>query len=290
MTPVPPTRPVAAPDTLSCVVTDGDSRMLVLLHGIFMDASLWDHVRARLPGMRTIRLDMPSHGTSPDMPRGATLNDHVTLVEATLDAQGVSAAVVVGHSWGGMVGLRLAHRRPDLVAGLVLSNTPLLRVRGLSRLGFHAQRLLLAAGLPSSMYGRMASRALIGSAHRRAHRADVSELANRARRMGRGRLRETLRSVLLEPGDALDLTYALSMPWTAVAGDDDYVLADGVRGALDRRGRLRTTHGAHTTPVEDPETVSIAVRDILSQLPPTLPSTSCATVGPRLRPDCSPAR
>lgn len=245
---------------------DAAGPVLVLLHGVFMDSSLWDRVLPLLPAHRTIRLDMPSHGASPDMPAGASVADHVTAVASSLDALGVRGAVVLGHSWGGMVGLRLAHHRPDLVTGLVLANTPLLRVRGGARLGFHAQRLLLSAGLPSAVYGRMAAAALIGLAHRVAHPEDVDAVAGRARRMGRVRLSETVRSVLLEPHDALDLVATSPVPWIAVAGEQDYVLAGGVRETLDATGRLQVARGAHTTPMEDPDALAVAVGSLLAAL------------------------
>ena len=203
------------------------------------------------------------------MAPGASLADHVTTVAATLDEVGVRGAVVVGHSWGGMVALRLAHRRPDLVARLVLSNTPLLRVRGLARAGFRAQRLLLAAGFPAATSGRIAGAALIGSTHRDAHPSDVEALARRADRMGRERLRETLRSVLLEPQDGMDLLRSMPVPWTAVAGTQDYVLTGGVRETLDPTGRLHVASGGHTTPLEDPAAVATATRAVIADLSST---------------------
>ncbi len=265
-----PSHPDAA-RTLHTMVTEAGAEAprttVVLLHGVFMDSSLWGRVLPLLPGAHTIAVDMPSHGDSPDMAPGASLEDHVTSVAAALDEVGVHGAVVAGHSWGGMVGLRLAHRRPDLVAGLVLSNTPLLRVQGLARAGFRAQRLLLAAGLPPAVYGRMAAGALIGPAHRKANPGDVSALTRRADRMGRERLRETLRSVLLEPEDAVGLLRSLPVPWTAVAGSQDYVLTGGVRESLEPTGRLHVAPGGHTTPLEDPAAVATAIHAVIADLP-----------------------
>ena len=243
-----------------------DSRPLVLLHGVFMDSSLWSDLMAGLGGGRVLAVDMPSHGASPDLPAGSSLDDHVTAVAATLDTLGVRDAVVVGHSWGGMVALRLAHRRADLVAGLVLSNTPLMRVSGAARVGFHLQRLLLAAGLPPGLYGRIAAGSLIGPDYRRADPGAVVALAARTRRMGRRRLRDTLRAVLLEPGDALDLVTSLQVPWRLVAGEDDYVLTTTVRDAVAPSGRLRVARGGHSSPVEDPDAIEAAIGALRAEL------------------------
>jgi pimeloyl-ACP methyl ester carboxylesterase len=248
---------------------DGAARRpLVLLHGVFMDASLWDKALPQRTGSRIIAVDMPSHGASPDLPAGSSLDDHVSAVAATLDALGVHDAVMVGHSWGGMVALRLSHTRADLVAGLVLSNTPLLRVRGTTRVGFHLQRLLLAAGFSPAIYGRIAAGALIGRAHRTADPSAVDALAERTRRMGRRRVRDTLRSVLLEPGDALHLVEALSVPYTLVAGEDDYALSAPVRAALAPSGRVRVARGGHATPLEDSDALADAIRALITDLAP----------------------
>lgn len=266
--PVPPST-TAAP-ALHATITEpragAPAPALVLLHGVFMDSTMWQRVLPLLPGMRTIQVDMPSHGGSPDLSPGASLEDHVTSVAATLDGLGLHGAVVAGHSWGGMVALRLAHRRPDLVCGLVLSNTPLQRVQGAARMGFHVQRVLLAAGLPPGLYGRVAGSALIGAAHRAAHPGDVSALALRAGLMGRRRLRETLHSVLLEPDDAVSLLHSSRAPWRAVAGAEDYVLAGGVREILSRTGRLDIARGGHTTPLEDPAAVAAVIRALVADL------------------------
>lgn len=71
---------------------------------------------------RTLLPDLLGHGLS-DRPAdfGYSLEDHARALGAALDAAGIKAADVVGHSLGGAVALVLAHRRPDLVGRLVLS-------------------------------------------------------------------------------------------------------------------------------------------------------------------------
>ena len=48
------------------------------------------------------------------------MDDFAAATAAVLDAEGVDGAVVAGHSLGGLVALRLARTRPDLVRGLLL--------------------------------------------------------------------------------------------------------------------------------------------------------------------------
>ncbi len=99
----------------------GQGPPVVLLHGLGGSAANWVQVFPGLVGAhRVLALDLPGHGGSPSLPRGATVSDFAAVVATTLDIEGVGAALVAGHSFGGQVALRLALQRPDLVAGLLL--------------------------------------------------------------------------------------------------------------------------------------------------------------------------
>lgn len=241
--------------------TGSGTNPVVFLHGVFMDHTLWDDVVDRLDGPE-IRFDMPGHGASAPMPAGSTLDDHVASVIAELDGLRVGKPIIVGHSWGGMVAIRLATQRSDLVGGLVLTNVPLRRTRGTTRFGFWMQRALLAAGFPLGIYARLAARSLMGDRYRKQRPDAVEALETRMKRMGRRQVDETLRSVLLEPGDAVDLVAELEVPWVAVAGRDDYAIADGVAAALRELGDLHVVDGAHTTPLEQPQ----AIVDVIERI------------------------
>lgn len=88
---------------------------LVLLHGVGLDHSVWDPVRARMSGdAHVVAPDLPGHGARP--PVGP-----VTLAELAADvAHDVPpGAHLVGFSLGALVAQYLAVHRPDLVASLV---------------------------------------------------------------------------------------------------------------------------------------------------------------------------
>ncbi|KMS83714.1 MULTISPECIES: alpha/beta fold hydrolase [Streptomyces] len=101
----------------------------VYLHGLgAMSAAYHAHITARpeLAGRRSLFVDLPGHGTS-DRPQdfGYTLEDHADAVAVALDAARVAGAELIGHSMGGAVAIVLAHRRPDLVSRLVLTEANL---------------------------------------------------------------------------------------------------------------------------------------------------------------------
>ncbi|MFH9675094.1 alpha/beta fold hydrolase [Streptomyces sp. NPDC017405] len=101
----------------------------VYLHGLGAVSAVYHaHIAARpeLAGRRSLFVDLPGHGTS-DRPQdfGYTLDDHAQAVAVALDAAGVTGAELLGHSMGGAVAIVLAHRRPDLVSRLVLTEANL---------------------------------------------------------------------------------------------------------------------------------------------------------------------
>ena len=101
-------------------------RTLVFVNSLGTDFRIWDAVLAelasRLPRTRFVTYDKRGHGLS-DLGASVTMADHVTDLAALLDLLGTGAAVICGVSVGGQIALGLAAARPDLVAGLVLSNT-----------------------------------------------------------------------------------------------------------------------------------------------------------------------
>lgn len=142
-----PAKPVAEP--------------VMLLHGLASNASRFAEFceHSALTQQRAmLRVDLRGHGASVSR-RALDTEAWCDDLAALLDAERAARAIVVGHSLGAQVALRLAERHADRVAGLVLIDpvfrqalhgrplrvaraVPLWRwaaraVRGLNRLGLH---------------------------------------------------------------------------------------------------------------------------------------------------------
>ena len=94
---------------------------VLLLHGGASDARDWLGTMAALSGRFTFYApDMIGFGRSHRKEAGYYLSDFTDFVAELVDKLGIGRPAVVGHSFGGRVGLDLALRHPEKVDKLVL--------------------------------------------------------------------------------------------------------------------------------------------------------------------------
>jgi pimeloyl-ACP methyl ester carboxylesterase len=99
----------------------GSGSPVVLVHGLGGAASNWVELAPELArDRRVVAVDLPGHGGSSPLPALPNLEPFADRLALVLEREEATPAVVVGHSLGCVVALRLAIRRPDLVRGLVL--------------------------------------------------------------------------------------------------------------------------------------------------------------------------
>jgi len=105
---------------LAVVEFGGEGLPILLLHGLMGRATTWWPVARWLTQHgRVLGLDARGHGRSDA--RGPWTTERMTADAAELLAE-VGPGVVVGHSMGGLHGLLLAARWPELVRGLVVED------------------------------------------------------------------------------------------------------------------------------------------------------------------------
>lgn len=93
---------------------------LVFIHGFTCAASLWKGQSPLFASYRSIVVDLPGHGRS-DAPTGIeySLEYFANSVNAVLEAEKISRAVLVGHSLGGPISTMFLRLFPDKVAGII---------------------------------------------------------------------------------------------------------------------------------------------------------------------------
>jgi len=112
-------------DAKTHVIRRGQEGPVVLMiHGASANAQEFtETLTPRLGGThRVLMPDRPGHGYSVRPKNGSTLEVQAQQMAGVLEALAPGEkAIVVGHSFGGAVALRLALDRPDLVSALVLA-------------------------------------------------------------------------------------------------------------------------------------------------------------------------
>jgi pimeloyl-ACP methyl ester carboxylesterase len=100
----------------------GSGATVVLVHGLGGAASNWIELAPSLAReTRVIAPELPGHGGSSPLAAAPNLNPFADRVAGVLERESVTAATMVGHSFGGSVALRLAMRHPRLVGSVVLA-------------------------------------------------------------------------------------------------------------------------------------------------------------------------
>ncbi len=99
----------------------GSGPALVLIHGFPMNRQVWDQFEASLADRFTIFTpDLPGFGSSEMLPGEFSLQDVAASMNDWVGQEGISDAVLIGHSLGGYVALEMVRREPDKFTGLVL--------------------------------------------------------------------------------------------------------------------------------------------------------------------------
>jgi pimeloyl-ACP methyl ester carboxylesterase len=89
------------------VLSHGSGAPLLLLHGGSFSAAAWAPLLPELQGFRLLAVDLPGHGLSdPFRYRRGHVREHTQrLIDDVIDALGLDAVPVVGHSLGAMFAL-----------------------------------------------------------------------------------------------------------------------------------------------------------------------------------------
>lgn len=99
---------------------------IVVLHG-------WNLSAAKLAPLvqemekrshRVICFDLPGFRHTAPLEHAYTIPDYGAYVVHTLKKQNISEAVIIGHSFGGRMGIYLSVNEPSLVKALIISGTP----------------------------------------------------------------------------------------------------------------------------------------------------------------------
>jgi pimeloyl-ACP methyl ester carboxylesterase len=254
----------------------GDGPPLVLVHGLGGTIENW---RALAPPLaachRVVVPDLPGHGGSAPLPEARDVDALAEAVLEVLAEESLGDAVWIGHSLGGVVGLRAAALRPAAVRGLVLA-----AAAGIGSASRAAQVTLAVLGVARpgrliapyrhawahSRLGRRAAFGWWGVADPDALPPELAEafLVGPAHHTD---MRQAGRALLVsDPRMQLD---RVSCPCLCLWGaSDNWVrVEDGIEYARRLRAPIRTIAGCgHLLIGERPDVCLTAIRDFVDSL------------------------
>jgi pimeloyl-ACP methyl ester carboxylesterase len=100
----------------------GEGPPLVLVHGLGGTIENWRAIGPPLASRhRVVVPDLPGHGRSGLLDDARDLDALAVAVLGIVEAEEMHDAVWIGHSMGGVIALRAAALRPDVIRGLVLA-------------------------------------------------------------------------------------------------------------------------------------------------------------------------
>lgn len=252
--------------------TWGDGPPVVFVHGLGASARYWEQLRAASRGYLGVAPDLLGFGRSP-APHDAAydLDCHVDALAPVVPP----ASLVVGHSTGALVAVRLAARHPELVRLLLLVGLPAFSSSAearteVGRLGLLARLTVtgspFARGLCEVMCRlRPLAIAIAPLVNRDLPRAIASDGA----RHTWSSYHRTLEHVVVGYRPLDDLA-AAAAPVTFLHGtEDEYAPARLLHRFVDdlsarrRPTDVRLVAGDHHIPVRQPEHVAAVISDLL---------------------------
>lgn len=252
----------------------GEGLPVVLLHGIPTSPDLWRHVIGEGVAGRCLAWEMVGYGSSIPAGRNRDLSirrqaDHL---ESWLDHLRIERAVLAGHDLGGGVAQIVAVRRPEICAGLFLTNAV-----GYDSWPLPSMKAMRAAGglvrhLPDAAFKQI-FRSFIARGHDDRARAKESFAVHWAAYEGCGGAQAFLRQIrFLDARDTLAVSNdlpKLRKPARLVWGDADEFqeIEYGERFARDLQAPLHRIHGGrHFTPEDHPEIIARGINRLIEQI------------------------
>ena len=239
--------------------TAGSGKPVLLLHGWGARAATMRPIFEQLQADHAVHaLDFPGFGQSAPPPVPWNVGDYCRVVAEFLAKCGVARTSVIGHSFGGRVGIKLAAERPELVEKLVLVDSAGIRP------GLTPKRLLLTAAAG----GGKVLLAALGPVGLRppAERLVRSRLGSDDYRAA-GPLRETFVRVVSE--DLRPLLPRIQAPTLLVWGDrdEDTPLADAriMEREIPDAGLVVLKGAGHFSYLDRPADFARIVRTFLAQ-------------------------
>lgn len=242
-------------------------RTLLFWPSLFADHTQYrGQAQALKSEYRMLFVDGPGHGRSSAQPAGSTVVTHAQAAFEVLDRFAAQRAVVIGTSWGGLIGAHMAHNQPERVQALVAISAALDTPPGYFKMSermavwgtrFMGRSASFADGVAESFFSATSlAKGLRG----------INEFKAALKTADTAALADVVYTVMVERESTLPWLAHIKVPTTIVAGSEDQNLpASTSRSYAQRMGGARFVEvpgTSHIPPIENPETINQIIREV----------------------------
>ncbi len=246
----------------------GSGPPVLFSHGLLYSRRMWDaQVAALRTHFRCVVYDHRGQGDSEAPPTGLDMDTLTLDAAALVESLGLGPVHFVGLSMGGVVGMRLAARRPELVRSLALLDTAagaeppqnLPRYRAMEWVARWIGMWPVAGRVQAIMHGVSARSDPARAADLRAWRQHLLRLDRVA----------TPRAVegVLRRAPVLPLLGDIRCPTLVLVGEEDTATvparSEEIAARIAGARMVRIPRAGHMSPIDAPEAVTAALADFL---------------------------
>lgn len=234
---------------------------IVLLHGLLFDGSMWKSQIAPLAALgRVLVFDGPGHGRSEPPPR-FMMEEHADALYDAFGELGVARAIVIGLSWGGMVGMRLALQHPKNVAGLALLDASAETQSRAERIRFRAFiSMHRRIGIPPFLFHAQIATQMFGPRTLRERPDLVLESYRKTSGFDREGVARASLAVVIHRTNVLDRLPSIRVPTVVIVGRDDKATplarSQAIASKIAGSKLVVVEDAGHMTALECPEAVN----------------------------------
>lgn len=230
---------------------------VVILHGWMLTSDKYAHLKRELENKdyKVYVPNMPGNGKQPAPKKPWTLDDYVQFIKQFCLNNNIKECQIIGHSFGGRVGIKLAAGKPRLVKKLILTGVPGFRVEGwLRRKIFHLIAKVGKAITTLPFWPTNVVHYVRRALYRLARVSDYSKTT--------GVMRETFKNIVNE--NLAEPMRKISCPTVLAWGEEDSIVpifvAKKMRKEIASSKLIVIPDAGHDLPIQDSEVFSKIIK------------------------------
>lgn len=248
------------------------ARTLVFWPSLLMTAELWQaQIESFSDRYRVIAVDPPGHGDSEALQQVFTMEQCADALLECMDAWAVDRAVLVGNSWGAMLGAVFASRHPERIDAAVLINGTAAKAPLKQRLEFRLMVALLKRmrKVPGWL-SKKAVTAFAGETSEREQPQLIADIDGAVRRCRPKSVAYAIDSVVIQRRDQHSALKQVRCPTLIVAGEEDRTFPPsetyGMAEAISHAEWHQLAQVGHLAAREAPEQINQLIQAVLNDL------------------------